>query len=349
MPAFTIMSGINGCVGQVPDSGGSLAAINAIGKWDLNPKSDVSEYASSATSQAMDRVAGNDDWDGNYSAFGDSPAFMPGEYFMMYGFLNATKFVSGRAIVDDLSMKLDIEGAKEIEHTVKISCAFDGVSGHELNDSGVNSGNLIDTIAMNVQSAAGCPVGIYFPGSSTIYALQDVRSVDLSIKTGNKNYHSSSTAIKDSSRGGDGIWRNWCGRVRGNLDLTCNITQYGTPDMLPQPKSIWGIRIYTQRLNGTISAAPGFLNGAGSLGGSGPGVAVQGVISENAERYWDIKWVMFQGHSGIEVDRKAANIIGATSNGGLKSVTSISGTATMGSITKPGGSSPWWPWALPRA
>jgi len=389
MPAtLTVYSGINGFVGNAADSAVSLPAaptntINAIGKWDINHKAELSEVASSATAQAMDRVAGNDDWDGNYMAYGDSPAYFPGDFLMIYGFVTSStvgplaKYMSGRGIVDEVSVKLDIEGAKEIEHSVKMSCAYNGIANGQLNPSATEVLAPYDSSPMNVASAAGCVVAIALPASTpasqTWYVLKDVRSVDLSLKTSNKNYHSSATANLDQSiaTGGSpgGIWRNWCGRVRGNMDATVSVTQYAIPEELIPNKAILGVRIYTTPPPLTeFSAGATFLRLDGTTSNSAPGIAVTGTLqNSSAARYWEVDWIQFQAHSGIEVDRKTANILGATTNGGLKAVANISnlyltasgGTPTFGMIKPPAygsvGSSYltpatyWWPWTLPRS
>ena len=373
MAVLAVYSGINGVVGQAAD-GGSLpptSAVNAIGKWDINHKAEASEFSSSATSQATDRVWGNDDWDGNYSAYGDSPAFFPGDFFMMCGFLTqvyspaSARYMSGRSIVDEFSMKLDIEGAKEIEHAVKMSCAFNGTVGNQLNPANTEAAYLLDSTAMNVQSAAGCVVAVCVPnvfGSQTWYVLKDVRSADLTMKTANKAYHSSTTSIQDTSivtPNATGVWRNWSGRLRGNMDATVSVSQYAVPEELIPNKAILGVRIYTQPPTITPSTNPLYLYLDGTTGSSPPGIAVTGTVTTG--RYWELDWVMFQAHSGIEVDRKTANIIGATTNGGLKAVVNLGnvysttgGTPTMGRIVPPAygstGSSyvtpatAWWPW-----
>ena len=363
--SLSVYSGINGVVGSAVDgstlSPTPVTAVNAINKWDMNHKAEASELASSATSQAMDRVAGNDDWDGNYGAYGDQPSFLPGDFFMMYGILTelsasvggpTTKFMSGRAIADEFSMKLDIEGAKEIEHSVKMSCAYNGILNGQLTPGATEGALFPDSNLMNVLSASGCCVAVCYPGASTWYVLKDVRSVDLSLKASNKNYHSSATAYLDTSITPN-VWRNWCGRVRGNIDASISLSQYALPEELIPSKAVLGVRIYTQPPTITPAANPTYLYLDGSTGTSAPGIAVTGTVA--AGRFWEIDWVMFQAHSGIEVDRKNANIIGASTNGGLKAVANVGnlyltgsgGTPTIGKIVKPDGTT-WWPWTLPK-
>ena len=321
---MSILSGINGAVAAGTGSG----VVHSVGKWDWNIKAEIPEYASSATEQAMDRVAGNDDWDGNYSAYGDTPAAFPGDVAIMYGFLDDTHAIKGTSIFDEFSLNVDIEGGKEIEHSAKFSCnysPYNGVAPTELNLVDTES-SLVDSGAVNVLSAVGCGAAISVPGSNSWAMLADVSSMSLSIKTANKMYRSSNTYNPATGR-------NWPGRVRGNMDLTCSIKQYALPSQLIQLKKVYGLRIYT--------SPPTFDQTLTTL----DNVAVCG--SPSGGRYWEINWVIFQTHSGIEADRKSVNIIGATTNGGLKGVYSIGGTPTRGSIIAPGAGRAWWPWALP--
>ena len=326
---MSIYSGIQGQVAVVTPS----QAVQAVQKWNINPKSEMSEVASSATQQAMDRVPGNDDWEGNYTAYGATPIIYPANQFLFYGSINGTKGVQGSAIMDEFTTKIEVEAGKEIEHSVKFSCAYNQVGGlgtmAALTESDVEGTPIADLSVSNVTSAVGCTAAFCSPGAisgQTWYAFKDVRSMELTIKSAPKAYHSSSTCSTDAI---SGLLRNWAGRVPGNVDVSFSIQLYGLPSEMIPLKSIIGIRLYV---------TPPTLSGATSISVNGVSVPSDGTLTGGS--FWEIDWGIIQTHSGFDVDRKSASIIGATITGGLKQ--SYNGT-TIGSIKAPGAANAWWP------
>jgi hypothetical protein len=81
----------------------------------------------------------------------------------------------------------------------------------------------------------------------------------------------------------------------------------------------------------------------------GPGAlpalsAVQGIqLFVDATNYWELLWAIFGQRTNLKVDIETKAMIGCTLNASMAAVATIAGSDALGSITLPGGTSPWWP------
>lgn len=236
------------------------STLHQLGKWSINPKPEASEIAHSSTRQAVDQVPGNLDWDGSYMAYGDTPVAWPGSYIDFIGAIGATgtTSVKGRAIVDEFSMTIDVEGGKEIFHEVKFSAAY-ATTGDQLIDYTANALTQ-DSTYDPVQNAIGCKAYVGTAGSTE---LTDVRKMSISIKSNNKAYNSSAT-------------HGYTGRIPGNWTVNVSIDVYVDSDIgfssLPASNSVHRVKLQT---NGTVvSVADRFFDISWILFGQKSGIDV---------------------------------------------------------------------------
>ena len=292
----------------------STATIHALGKWSINPKAESSETPHSGSQVAIERVAGNDSWDGTVMGYGDVPFAWPGTNFTFSGTIDpASPSVvgySGLAIVDEFSIKIDVAGGKEIGYDLKFS-------GQGVLTPSTSLSLSPDSVVTTIRNAIGCrcrvsvidgktdweDVDLTIASSPNPPLLLDVTSMDLTIKTANKPYNSSET-------------NGHTMHLPGNLDVGCNIALLVQGAVgfttLPANNSVYAVRIYTyyDPNRGT-----------------------------KADRFWEIGWILFGGKSNIDVDRKSDNPIGCTLNGALKVVGGT--TPKLGWIKDPAGTLRW--------
>ena len=305
--------------------------VAQLGKWSINPKTEASEVAHSATAQAMDRVPGNLDWEGNFMAYGDSPLVWPGQTFVFSGSMDApgatyygTIGYTGRAICDEITIKLDVEGGKEIGYDAKFSSAVrSGLAATDYLQPSLSLNLPKDNATNALYSAIGCGASLAICPSTAIAPswfapsyptaptlcdftgynpvtntpaptngfLGDVRTMDINIKAANKAYNSSGTG-------------GYTGRLTGPLDITVGISCYVDKALgfgaLPPQRTVLGARLYTRT---------------------------------DLSRYWEFAWLIVNQLSNIEADRHSGNIIGTTLNMGFKA-TGIS-AAGLGWIKAP--------------
>jgi hypothetical protein len=276
--------------------------VQHLAKWSVNPKAEASEVHHSATNQGTDRVPGNDDWDGSYTAYLDNPLVWPGQYFTFYGAWNEarTQGVTGRAICDEITLKIDVEGGKEIVQEVKFSGAYDPSTGTGELTEWVGAALTLDTNYTALRSGTSCKAALCVPGSDSYTDILDVRSIDISFKAANKPYNSSRTAGHTA-------------RVKGPLDVTLSIG------------------VYCQDFNNTTSTQSGYQNLPDNQQVNGVKIYTDGL---SVTRCWDINYIIFGQKTGIDVDR-AGNVVGCTLNAGLKSLVTYGGVDYQGYILDP--------------
>jgi hypothetical protein len=111
MPAPNIISGF----------GAAIAGIPHVGKWTLATTADIQKYADSSTDGAKVAIPGNEDWTVNIDVNGDVPAVMPKTMTNFAGVGDGTNGASGNIIVDEVSVKVDLAGSKQVAHSIKMS------------------------------------------------------------------------------------------------------------------------------------------------------------------------------------------------------------------------------------
>jgi hypothetical protein len=214
------MSVISGASGAVDGASGTQ-------NWSITSSKDIQTFVSSATKGGTGRLAGNGDWSGRYSAFGHTPAVMPGDTFTFTGSIDGTNGATGDARVDRVEITIDIEGGKIIGHTVDFSSNGDLTLGAAV---------ATDTAAQCPPSAIGCRVAmstaLAAAGSATFADIDDVRTISITLTADNKAYRSSST------NGGTM-------RTKGTFDATFSFSVY-TDDFstLPAPGITRVFRFY---------------------------------------------------------------------------------------------------------
>jgi len=274
----------------MPLLSGLLAAIDGVsnvGLWEIALKASQAEFVNSATGGGTGRLAGNVDWNGHYQADGSIPVKMPGQVFAFVGSADGSLGVAGDALVDDVEINWDVEGAKNIEHTVNFSANGPLTFGEA---------GAVDESLSDPQSSVGCKVTLGTLAAEPVFTeLLDVRKIKLKISAKNSPYVSSSTAGQTK-------------RVPGPIDADVSIDVY-CEDLadLPAVNSLAALRMYV-----------------------------------SATAYWQLDWVIFGEHTGIQADRRSGKLVGATINAKLAGLATIGSTRTQGRIILPS-TSVWWP------
>jgi len=211
-------------MGVISGKGGAVNGQSVVRKWNIAYKSDLAAYASSNTGGIMSQLAGNTDWNGGFQAYGDTPLVLPGDALSFVGSMEGTKGASGTAIVDQVEISVDLEGAKPVEYNVNFS--GNGV----LSQGAAVASDASLTIP---GSSIGCKVATGTVVASPVWTdLADIRNWKLTLTAANKEYASSSSA------GGKK-------RVKGNVDAAFSFSMYGDDlSLLPQPNSIAAYRFY---------------------------------------------------------------------------------------------------------
>ena len=206
---MSVISGIKGAVN----------GIDTVGKWSITTKADTQAYHASNTRGGPVRLPGNTDWSGSYDAKGGAPAVIPGETFAFVGQLDSGLTAEGQAIVDRITININVEGGGVVGHTVTFSAAGDLSTG---------STPVSDTTDPAGITAIGTTVEIVTPGGSDsdLESIADLRTITLTLSSDNKPYVTSDTA------GGTR-------RVAGNFNLELSLTVYlDDLDEVPQPNDI---------------------------------------------------------------------------------------------------------------
>lgn len=214
-------------MGAIGGSGGTVNGMTAVREWSIDTKADVQPYVASNTKAMTGRVLGNVDWSGKFSAYGFQPVVMPGQVFTFSGNMSNGNGAEGTAIVDSVSLKIDIEGGKPI--------------GYDVSFSSMGALTFGETVATDVSIACappsiGCKVEVAPAaetyGTEEYVEVTDVKSVDLNFTAANVAYNSSATAGQTA-------------RVVGNVDCTCSIavTLDDLTD-LPVKNDIDGVKVW---------------------------------------------------------------------------------------------------------
>jgi hypothetical protein len=211
-------------MGVISGFGGAVNGAESVRNWSITETADTQAVVASNTKGGTTRGPGNTDWSGSYSAYGHTPDVMPGEVFTFAGNMNNGKGATGTAIVDEVSLTINIETGAIIEHSVNFSA---------------NGALTFGTVAATDASvpcpptSIGCKVQLATPAGSPSFAdLEDVRTVTLTLTRANAAYVNSETS------GGTR-------RTKGNLDFTLAITVH-TDDAndLPDVNLVRSVRIF---------------------------------------------------------------------------------------------------------
>lgn len=100
---------------------GAIDKVDTVRNWRVTTNAALQSFVASNTDGMVGNLAGNKDWNGQYSAYGHTPVKMPGEAFAFLGSCDGVKGVSGTAIVDSTEISIDIETGSVISHVVNFS------------------------------------------------------------------------------------------------------------------------------------------------------------------------------------------------------------------------------------
>lgn len=204
--------------------GGAVNGQSTVRAWTITSLADIQAIVASGSKQGTVLVAGNVDWNGNFTAYGHTPAVMPNEGFTFTGSIDGTNGATGTAIVDSVEIVIDIETGAVIAYTVNFS----------------GNGILVLGSAAATDSTKPCPLTsigtkaqLGTMASSPVFTeITDVRTITITITADNQGYVSSGTA------GG-------MKRVAGNISATVSITVYeGDPANLPAANSEGVLRLF---------------------------------------------------------------------------------------------------------
>lgn len=218
------MSVIDGRGGAV--SVGSVVA--GVRKWSVESKKDIATVIASNTTGAPYRIAGKNDWNGEYEAQGHTPAVMPQDTFTFTGSIDGTNGVVGAAMVSSVRINIPIESGGEITHTVR----FDS-NGALTYGAAV----AVDTGDIDPITATGCKVQIGTLATPSMFTggeIADVTSVEIEITAANAPYVSSDTAGETK-------------RVAGNIDFSIAIAVFAadfSASTLPADGAIFPLRVF---------------------------------------------------------------------------------------------------------
>ena len=209
---------------------GINAAINGVSTargWQVTYNAATQKGVASNTKGGPARAAGNTDWKGSYTAYGHTPSVWVGEKFTFLGSEDGAVGVSGAAIVDTISMTIDIEGGTIIGYTVN----FSANGALTLNAAAV----VADATLPTIYSAVQRKVQIKATSEGAAFAdIDDVRTVTLNFSAENKSYVSSSTAGATK-------------REAGNIEATISISIYESSlDAVILPNSIYSVRVFVE-------------------------------------------------------------------------------------------------------
>lgn len=209
--------------------GGAVDTIPTVRGWSVTSTSDITRYVASGSKKGASRIAGNRDWNGQYTAYGGIPAKKPGDIFTFTGSLDAVNGVEGSAMVEEVVINWDIEAGGIISHEVTFSS------------------NGVLTLGAAVATDATVPAPLPAVGTKIEEALAiatpvfteitDIRTITLTISRNNPSYASSSTA-------GD------TKRVMGTLDMSISFGVYeGDPADLIAVNGVRHLKVYIDATN----------------------------------------------------------------------------------------------------
>lgn len=194
------------------------AGAVTIRDWDVSHKADLPDFVNAGTKGGTGRRVGTKDWSGSFSCDGHTPPLIPGQTGAFIGALDASKGASGSIIVDETTIKWDIEAGKIIENSTKFS------------GSGVLTLGAVTPVAVtevpDPVTSVGCKALL---GATEI--LQ-IRTMELTLKRANQGGAHSGSA-------------GWMQRRRGPLDATVAISIYcDDPSAPPQPGAEDELKLY---------------------------------------------------------------------------------------------------------
>lgn len=211
---MTVLSGIRGAVNGAA----------TVRKWSINTSAEVQAFAASNTRGGMVRCPGNYDWTGQFAGYGHTPPMMPGQSFSFLGSIDGQVGASGIAIVDRVDVALDLEHVRPIQWT----CNF---SGNGVLEYGVAV--VADASTVDAPNSIGCKLQLGTLADPAVYSdLSDVSTVQLSIRSQNRAYRSSSTAGQTL-------------RLAGNIDWSMSAAVYCSDfSSLVARNTIRAVRLY---------------------------------------------------------------------------------------------------------
>lgn len=220
------MSVISGKSGQVSVDG--LAGAACIRDWSVSHDSVDLPYVCSVTRGGTGRVVANDGWSGSFKGYGHTPPVKPGDSISFGGVITGANALEGAAIVEDVTITIDIEAGGIIEYEATF----------------VSNGALTYTAASAITaptsfpdppSAKGCKAQVATPAASPSFsAITDVRKMVLKMMMPAEEYVSSETA---------GVKKH----VATNFDAEVTIdAYYSDPSsaVLPKPNSTRHVRLF---------------------------------------------------------------------------------------------------------
>ncbi|HUT59180.1 MAG TPA: hypothetical protein VNA25_15130 [Phycisphaerae bacterium] len=208
---------------------GIAAAVNGVSTargWQITYKGDPKAYVASNTKAGPGRLPGNTDWSGSYAAYGHTPPVVPGESFTFLGSVDGATGAGGTALVDSITLTIDIEGGSVIAYSV----AFSAADALTLGIAAV----VADAEDPDAYSAVGRTVTYVAAGSEAgaWTTLANVRTVTITLTASNMAYVSSTTA---------GVTK----RLAGNFDASIAISIYeGDLSAVIEPHTVYAIRVY---------------------------------------------------------------------------------------------------------
>lgn len=240
-------------------------------------------------------------WNGNYQAYGATPAVMPGEQFAFKGYTAPVNDIagstgmtySGNAVVRSVAITWNWRNAAILSHQVN----FEG----HLALTKANNIPVPDASAIDSPSVIGCK---FTWDKATPAALQDIINLTqgvLTISSEVQTYVNSHTVI--------GVGAGmvcWTGAVGGPIDWSLALSQEDDSRGLANDLLIGDLiqlKLYT---------IPGGAN-------------------------WDLQYGIVRDYSGITVNRETGSIIGRTINVDMVA----NNGSTLGHINRPDGTTWW--------
>lgn len=208
-----MISGILGCVN----------GVTMVRDWEASLKANTQAFINSGTRGGTGRRRGNTDWSGSYNCDGHLPALWPGQTFTFSGATQGTKGITGPAIVDEVTIKWDIEAGKIIENSTKFS------------GNGVYTRGAVtivpETAFPDPLTSIGCKAML------DATEILQVRTMSLTVKCDNKTGVHSGTAGATARR-------------KGNIDANVSIACYfDDPSLVPGPNEVGQIKLF---INSTL-------------------------------------------------------------------------------------------------
>lgn len=218
---MTVINGIEGSVSFTGD------VVSTVRKWTVEYKESLVNLVASNTDSAQMVLAGNKDWSATVSAY-LTPDFygniIPGNSITFTGSTNDAVGVTGTGIIEEITIKWDIEGAKPIEVEIKIS----GNSALTRGAAVISGG---DTTCPEVRHSIGCKLELA-SDHVTYTEVADIRTMTFTLTRPTVSYVSSSTGA---------IVKRLTGNLGGKFDYTL---YPGQPSTLPATGTTWSAKAY---------------------------------------------------------------------------------------------------------